>query len=140
MTINFSESSNVFTASFLAKINQRDTESMPDLTHTTLGEEIEYDLYDYKLNESSKITENSKDVKSNEPNKYVSIQFYTNKKSLVHPKFMNSLNTAKKTEVYINDLNASDEFEAEEIINSLKCNNERSRFYFCLTVIFLNHK
>lgn len=120
--------SNVFTDSFLAKINQRENESMPELTRTSLGEEIEYDLYDYKLNESSKMTENSKDLNQNVPNKYVSIQFYTNKKSMINPKFMNSLNSKKKAEVYINDLNASDEFEAAEIISSLKCNHEQSKY------------
>ena len=128
---------NVFSESFLAKVNQRDTESMPEFTRTSLGEEIEYEMYDYKLNESSKMTEVSKEWKAQEPNRFVSVQFYTNKKSLVNPKFLNGLNCTPKTELFIQDLNASDQVEAEEIINSLKCWNDKGIF-MKLTKVYFN--
>lgn len=46
--------SDIFTESFLQKIDPRETQSMPNLSKTTLNDEIEYDLDNYKLNESSK--------------------------------------------------------------------------------------
>lgn len=39
----------VFTESFLEKLDPRDTQSMPNLSKTTLNEEIDYDLGKYDI-------------------------------------------------------------------------------------------
>jgi hypothetical protein len=138
--------SDVFTESFLHKIDPRETQSMPNLSKTTLNDEIEYDLDNYKLNESSKVdTEyemiegkqhitslveevedklNSKKTSTCEspgsqkaPSKFVSIKEYTNIKSEFRPKFLTTLNKAKGK---LPELNNSDRYETLEIIESLQ--------------------
>eukprot|EP00345_Euplotes_harpa_P002778 CAMPEP_0168330624 /NCGR_PEP_ID=MMETSP0213-20121227/7851_1 /TAXON_ID=151035 /ORGANISM="Euplotes harpa, Strain FSP1.4" /LENGTH=199 /DNA_ID=CAMNT_0008334249 /DNA_START=778 /DNA_END=1378 /DNA_ORIENTATION=+ len=111
--------SNVFTSSFLEKLGVRPTESMPDLSRTSLNDEIEYDLYGYKLNESSKMDESYPDADSNPNPKFRSIQFYIKNKSQIHPKFLQKLNTLNSYSAS-SDINLSDQLEAEFLLKTLK--------------------
>lgn len=93
----------------------RETQSMPDLSKTMLNSEIEYSLANYKLNESSKISDPSPSSEKDGQNssKFMSSR-YNRMDEEVQPKFMTTLNSARKQ-----DLNRSDEFEAKDIIDSI---------------------
>lgn len=95
---------------------------MPDLSRTSLGWEIEYDLDNYKLNESSKadVTPSSDRIDTSSI-KFKSISYYTRMKTEVQPKFMKALNIKNYQVQTSGDLNSSDKIEAQEIIDSLKC-------------------
>ncbi|CAI2361232.1 unnamed protein product [Moneuplotes crassus] len=95
----------------------REAQSMPNLSKTTLNAEIDYDLASNKLNEISKtesddLSPGSEKGISSGTGLHGFRWAETNVKP--QPKFMKVLNSAKKP-----DLNRSDEFEAQDIINSI---------------------
>lgn len=102
----------VFTESFMENLDPRDIQSMPNLSKTTLNEEIDYDLGkytikcaylinpadNYKLNESSKadLTPSSTSKLENSVTRFKSIKDYTKVHTEIQPKFMNVLNSPNK--------------------------------------------
>ena len=66
-----------YTESSQGNMMHRDIQSMPNLTHTTLNDEIEYELINYKINESSKADESSPSCAENPrpASKFVSLIF-----------------------------------------------------------------
>lgn len=94
---------------------------MPNLSKTTLEGEIDYELDNYKLNESSKLDSNqSCDNIDTSISKFKSIGSYTNITTEVQPKFMNALNVRSYIRKPGGDLDTSDKSETQELINSLK--------------------
>ncbi len=96
---------------------------MPNLSKTTLNEEIDYDLYNYKINESSKVDQEDTFSPTNKTNqsihKFVSIKNFRKMDNEIHPKFMNELNELNKSPKKHYNLNSSDQFEAQDIIDSI---------------------
>ncbi|CAI2374175.1 unnamed protein product [Moneuplotes crassus] len=114
-----SHQENIFTNSFYEENMKalRETQSMPNLSKTTLNEEIEYELANYKLNESSNadiedLSPNNEEEAQN-TSRFSSIKKYKKMDEEIRPKFITKLNSARK------NLNRSDEFEAQDIINSI---------------------
>jgi len=60
----------IYAESVLERMDPREIQSMPDLSMTTLNDQIEYDLDDYKINESSRINTTNSEV---ENRKYIPI-------------------------------------------------------------------
>lgn len=65
-----------YTESSQGNLVHREIQSMPNLTHTTLNDEIEYELINYKINESSKADESSPSCAENPrpASKFVSLR------------------------------------------------------------------
>ena len=108
----------VFSESFAEDLDPRKTQSCPNMSKTTLNDEIDYSLAGYKVNESSiaDITPSSDKLELGE-RKFKSIKSYTDLKPEVQPKFLDSLNNSPDPKL---NLNSSDHYEAQELIESLK--------------------
>lgn len=82
---------------FSAAQDSRQTASMPEERKTNLADQIDYDLDNYKVNESSMYSFSMNQSSLDVPNKpFIRAEIQVDGKDDVNPKFMNFLNDSQK--------------------------------------------
>lgn len=82
---------------FSAAQDSRQTASMPEERKTNLVDQIDYDLDNYKINESSMFSFSMNQSSQDVPNKpFIRAEIQVEGKEDINPKFMNFLNDSQK--------------------------------------------